>query len=119
MQGRENLIDTFRELDEIDAKTDEYFTMTYTRDLAGGIHKMLLEGHAGIYHIFNQGRHTVYEIAKEVSGNVNEVKRADFENEPIYPEDASLRTHRDIVLRPLFNAIDHYIHGEKNFRHFG
>jgi len=108
-RGKKNIIDILLNAPELKAKIDEYFTATYTRDLASAIHQMMLLGRYGIYHLFNRGRYTVYEIAKMLRGDVIPISRDGFPNSDIYPKDASLDTIKEIELPPLEDAINRYL----------
>lgn len=106
-----NLIDTLKGLDKVKAKTDEFFTMSYTPDCAEAIHEMMLSEEYGIHHLFNKGRHTVYEIAKHIRPDVEKAKRADFDDSPIYPKDATLSTLRKIEIPEVLEAIERHLYG--------
>lgn len=108
-KGGRNIVDTLRSIDDLKAKNDEFFTITYTKDLAKAIHHMIVEKAFGTYHLFNEGRYTVYQIAKMLREDVKGVSREDFDNKAIYPEDASLATIKDLRLPPVKNAIRRYL----------
>lgn len=99
-----NIIDTLSNLDKVKAKTDEYFTCTYTIDLAKAMHQVLLTGEYGTYHLYNQGKFTVYELAKLLRDDVEKCKR---EPGDIRPKDASLTTNK-IFLPTLKDALKRY-----------
>lgn len=51
---------------EVKVKTDEFTSITYTKDLAKAIHQMIMRGKYGVYHMSNQGRLSWFDFAKEV-----------------------------------------------------
>jgi len=101
---------------EVKVKTDEFTSITYTKDLAKAIHQMILVGKYGIYHLVNEGRLSWWQFAQKVfeltktKVNLKGITR----DEMVVPRpaDSSLRTTK-ITLPHWEDALTRFIEEAK------
>jgi len=98
---------------QVKVKTDEFTSITYTKDLAHAIHQMIMTGEYGIYHLVNEGRLSWYDFAKKTF-ELSKVK-ADLvgitrdEMKVPRPADSSLRSTK-ITLPYWEDALGRYLY---------
>jgi dTDP-4-dehydrorhamnose reductase len=98
-----NLVETMlklaQEQDQLKVVDDQFFSPTYTRDLAGKLVQLIATEYYGIFHITNKGACSWYEFAKEI------LRLASLKT-PIIPISSDQYPQR--ARRPRFSVLDNY-----------
>jgi dTDP-4-dehydrorhamnose reductase len=95
----ETILRFARERDELNVVDDQFFSPTYTKDLAGKIVQLVITEHYGILHITNKGACSWYEFAREI------LKLAGLKT-PVLPVTSG--RHPQKARRPLYSVLDNY-----------
>ena len=96
----ETILQLARERSELRVVSDQVFSPTYTRDLAGKLAQLINTEYYGIFHITNSGSCSWYEFAKEIL-NLAGLRTPAI---PITTPTASPQEAR----RPGFSVLDNY-----------
>lgn len=112
----DRIIELAREKDELNMVNDQFSKPTYTKDLAGGIKKIIEEKYAyGIYHIINENSATPYEFAKEIfkirniNIKLNPISYSAYPSKVNRPINAKLINTKFPPLRSWQEAIQDYL----------
>jgi dTDP-4-dehydrorhamnose reductase len=104
-----NVLNTLARGEEVEASRSVAISPTYVPDLCHATLDLLIDGETGIWHLANQGKLSWYEFAREVAagagydtGLVLPVEGA--------PADTALTSSRGLMLRPVGEAIDAFLH---------
>jgi dTDP-4-dehydrorhamnose reductase len=102
-------LDSLARGEPVRASRDASVSPTYVPDLCHATLDLLIDGETGIWHLANQGKLSWYEFAREVAagagydtGLVLPVEGA--------PADTTLTSSRGLMLRPVGEAIDAFLH---------
>jgi len=95
----ETILGLGREQDEIRVVSDQFFSPTYTKDLAQKIAQLITTEYYGIFHITNRGACSWYDFATEILKLAGLKTRVIPVTSDQYPQKAR---------RPCFSVLDNY-----------
>ncbi len=95
----ETMLKLAKERDELRVVTDQVFSPTYTKDLAGKIAHLITTEYYGVFHITNKGWCSWYEFTREI------LNQAGLKT-PVTPISSSQYPQK--ARRPRFSALDSY-----------